>query len=99
MLLPVYVVCIIFKINLYNKYIYGSFIFTAAIESCLFHGLKKSSANFFKPVSTYSLLQKVGKKCEQAKSVLLMCEEYEKAYCNPRFLNNQNTNSHSTLSR
>jgi hypothetical protein len=41
----------------------------------------------------------VGKKCEQAKSVLLMCEEYEKAYCNPRFLNNQNTNSHATLSR
>ncbi len=65
----------------------------AAIDSCLLHGLKRNSSGFFKPATSYLLLQKISKMFEPAKVVLQMCDDYEKAYCNGNGIRGQNQKS------
>ena len=55
-------------------------ILKAAIEACLLHGLKRSGL-LFKTSTTITLLQKLCKSCNEAKLILQMCDDYDKAYC------------------
>lgn len=49
----------------------------ASIEACLRHGLKK---DLFKKTTTYNLLLKSSKDCEEAKKVVDICNHLESNY-------------------
>jgi len=51
---------------------------SAAIESCLLHGLKKRALGLFKDSTTTALLHKVGKTFEPAAAILKRLKEMEK---------------------
>ena len=50
---------------------------SAAIESCLLHGLKKRALGLFKDSTTTALLHKVGKTFEPAATILKRLKEME----------------------
>lgn len=63
------------------------FCFKATIESCVLHGLRRRAIGLFRTNTTLFILQKLSKSCEQAKQILDLCEEYEKAYCSKNSIN------------
>lgn len=53
------------------------------------HGLKRSAMGLFKTNTTITLLQKISKTSEEAKLIVQMCDDYDKAYCSSSSLGAQ----------
>lgn len=49
--------------------------FTASVEACLLHGLKRRAVGLFKTTTTMALLQKITKTCPAAAEVVKMIED------------------------
>lgn len=64
-----------------SKFIYCFFCwkcfcsFSAAVEACLLHGLKRRAVGLFKTNTTMGLLQKISKSCPPANEVMKLIDE------------------------
>lgn len=65
--------------GLYLCFYSSSFVhfvmFSAAVEACLLHGLKRRAVGLFKTSTTMALLQKIAKSCPSAAEVVRMIED------------------------